>query len=92
MSDHDKHFWFIFDQLQYSTMDIVDITEKKLSVEDITDLVSDDTCGAVSIFIGKWEHYYFYKLNSINYLDQDSQQSVLSSVSSEPYWRILLEL
>jgi len=33
-------------------MDIVDITEKKLSVGDITDLVSDDTCGAVSIFIG----------------------------------------
>ncbi|XP_005091783.1 molybdopterin synthase catalytic subunit [Aplysia californica] len=33
-------------------MDIVDVTEKKLSVDTITELVSDDTCGAVSLFIG----------------------------------------
>jgi len=33
-------------------MDIVDVTEKKLNVEEITELVSDEACGAVSLFIG----------------------------------------
>ena len=35
-------------------MDIVDVTEKKISVDAVTELVSDDECGAVSIFIGKY--------------------------------------
>lgn len=33
-------------------MDIVDVTDKKLSVETVTDLVSDESCGAVSLFLG----------------------------------------
>lgn len=33
-------------------MDFVDVTDKKISVDAVTELVSDDTCGAVSLFIG----------------------------------------
>ena len=33
-------------------MDFVEVTPKKLSVDEVTDLVSDERCGAVSMFIG----------------------------------------
>lgn len=33
-------------------MDHLKLTPDKLSVDEITDLVTDDRCGAVSVFIG----------------------------------------
>ncbi|CAL1531861.1 unnamed protein product [Lymnaea stagnalis] len=33
-------------------MDFVDVVEDKLKVEDITNMVSSETCGAISMFVG----------------------------------------
>lgn len=33
-------------------MDHLKLTVDKLSVDEITDLVTDDRCGAISVFIG----------------------------------------
>lgn len=57
-------------------MDHLKLTVDKLSVETISDLVVDDSCGAVSVFIGTTRDNFegkkviiFFFVKFVNFLD-----------------------
>lgn len=43
---------FIVAKEKFNKMNFLQLTEEKLDVNKVTDLVSHESCGAVSIFVG----------------------------------------
>lgn len=44
-------------------MDYIEITDEILDVNEISQMVTDPSCGAISIFVGKWIFFpqFFFK-------------------------------
>ena len=51
--------------LHIATMDDVRLTVERLNVEEIVQAVTDPSCGAVSIFLGLFKHFFIIKCEVI---------------------------